>query len=281
MNSFSWYSDKIRIIRIIGLMKKYWTIFKLELQREMQYRFNFFISIFSNGFILIFFFYFWIKIYSEGNKIGSYDLKALLTYYLLVTIWTFLFFRDLGWIISDEIREGSVNNFLLKPLSYIFNHLAKYFGGFVNGLVNYIPILIIFFIFLRRFLVYPNNLIQLLFFLLSSILAAALYFLISYNLGLTSFWLGMIQSLVYGSQIIGDFLGGKYIPIDLFPNWLLRISNFLPFRYMIYEPVSIFLNKVKFSWQSLIVPVVWIAILSIIACVLWKRGIKIYEAYGA
>lgn len=262
-------------------MKKYWTIFKLELQREMQYRFNFFISIFSNGFILVFFFYFWIKIYSEGNKIGGYDLKALLTYYFLVTIWTFLFFRDTGWMISDEVREGKVNSFLLKPFSYIFNHLAKYFGGLVNGLVSYIPILTVFFIFLKKFLVCPNNWNQWIFFVLSFILAAFLYFLISYNLGLTSFWLGMIQSLVYGAQIIGEFLGGKYLPMDLFPNWLLKISNFLPFRYMIYEPISIFLNKAQFNWLSLIVPLMWIVILSITACVVWKRGIRVYEAYGA
>ncbi|MFH0856491.1 MAG: ABC-2 family transporter protein, partial [bacterium] len=156
-----------------------------------------------------------------------------------------------------------------------------YFGGLVHGFINYIPILIIFFIFLKKFLVYPNNLVQWAFFLSSSILAAFLYFLISYNLGLTSFWLGMIQSLVYGAQIIGEFLGGKYLPMDLFPKWLLKISNFLPFRYMIYEPISIFLNKAQFNWLSLIVPLIWIVILSITASVAWKRGIKVYEAYGA
>ncbi|MFC1613543.1 ABC transporter permease [Patescibacteria group bacterium] len=262
-------------------MRKYWTILKLELQKGMQYRFNFFASIVSNSFILIFFFYFWIKIYSEGNKIGSYDLRSLLTYYFLAVIIGSLLFLNLGWIISDEIREGRLTNFILKPLNYLINNFAKYWGALCGKLIYYIPIIAIAFIFLRRFFIYPLNLVQWMFFLLSFILASLLYFLIFYIIGLTSFWLGMIQGFSYGFMVFTNFMGGKYLPLDLLPTWFVKINVYLPFQYMTYEPVSIFLNKINFNYFSLFVPVVWIIILFALSCFVWKRGIIVYEAYGA
>jgi len=262
-------------------MRKYLTILKLELQKGMQYRFNFFASIISSSLVLIFFFYFWIKIYSEGNQIGNYDLKSLLTYYFVVVIVSSLLFFELGWLVSDEIREGRLTNFILKPLSYLINNFAKYWGAFCSKLLNYIPIIALAILFFLKFFIYPLNFVQWMFFLLSFILASFLYFLIFYIIGLTSFWLGMIQGFNYGFLVFTGFMGGKYLPIDLFPSWFIKINAYLPFRYMMYEPTSIFLNKVSINYHSLAVPVVWIVILFILACVMWKRGIRAYEAYGA
>lgn len=262
-------------------MKKYWTIFKLELQREMQYRFNFFARILSNAIYLTFFSFFWIKIYSEGNKIGSYDLKSILTYYFFATIFTFLLFRDLGWFISDEIREGTVKNFLLRPISYFLNHFAQHIGGLITNFIYYAPVVLIAFVLLKDYFVYPQNFIQLIFFVLSFFLAIMMYFLIYYIIGLTSFWFGMIQGLNHGLQVLVAFMGGKYLPLDLFPAWLRNFTKFLPFQYMLYEPISIFLNKTMVNWQSLLVPLAWVIALFVLAKVLWKRGVIIYEAYGA
>ncbi|MFH0854832.1 MAG: ABC-2 family transporter protein [bacterium] len=262
-------------------MKKYWTIFKLELQKDMQYRFNFFSRIISNALMLVFLFFFWIRIYSEGNHIGGYNLKDILTYYFIATIFTFWLSRDLGWIISDEIREGDVKNFLLKPVSYILNHFSQYIAVLFTHFIHYGPIIFIACFLLRKYFIYPSNSIQWVFFILSFFLSAALYFLVYYIMGLTSFWLGMIQGLNYGFQVLVGFMEGKYLPLDLLPTWFIKLNSFLPFKYMLYEPLSIFLNKTSFNRQSLLVPLAWTIALFVLAKVLWKRGIKVYEAYGA
>lgn len=262
-------------------MKKYWTIFKLELQKDMQYRFNFFARIISNALMLVFLFFFWIKIYSEGNQISGYNLKDILTYYFIVTIFTFWLFRDLGWIISDEIREGEVKNFLLKPVSYFLNHFFQYIAVLFAHFIHYGPIIFIACFFLRKYFIYPSNFIQWVFFILSFSLAVALYFLIYYIMGLTSFWFGMIQGLNYGFQVLVGFMEGKFLPLNLLPSWFMKVNVFLPFQYMLYEPASIFLNKITFNWQSLLSPFIWVIVLVFLSRFLWQKGIRKYESYGA
>ncbi|MFH1029984.1 MAG: ABC-2 family transporter protein [bacterium] len=262
-------------------MKKYWTIFKLELQKDMQYRFNFLISILSNAIILIFFFYFWIRIYSEGNRLGSYDLKTLLTYYLFSIILAQVLFRETAWVVSEEISEGGMNTFLLKPLSYITNHIMKYLGSFMAAIAHYAPFVILAAFFLRKQFIYPLSFIQWIFFIMSFSLAASFYFLIFYCMGLASFWVERIWGLSYGFMVFSNFMAGRLLPIDLFPLWFIKVSDCLPFKYMLYEPISIFLNKIPFNWQSLFIPLGWVVILGFVSHIVWKRGVRVYEAYGA
>lgn len=261
-------------------MKKYWTIFKLALQEEMQYRFNFFVRMLNNGVVLLFFFYFWVKIYSEGNKIGIYDLKTLITYYLVAMIFSSILFQSTSWVVSDEISEGKINKFLLQPINYFLNHFAQYLGGFLNSIIYYAPIIFVIVALLRKYFVFPGSLAQWIFFLVSFIFAALLYFLIYFNLALMSFWLERIWGLNYGFMIFSNFMEGRLIPIDLFPGWFIKLSNFLPFKYMLYVPASIFLNKIDFSLSQLLIPLSWIIILIFLSQISWRKGIKIYEAYG-
>ncbi len=102
------------------------------------------------------------------------------------------------------------------------------------------------------------------------------------ELGLTKIWFEEYGWLFFCFDILSSFLSGELIPLDLFPTGLLAANNFLPFKYMLYFPLSILLNRL--SGQELffgfLFQFVWCLFAYGLYRLLLRRGSRIYSAYG-
>ena len=106
--------------------------------------------------------------------------------------------------------------------------------------------------------------------------ASLLLFLMSYALGLLGFWHSSVWQL---GALLGMLLGlfsGSFIPLWFFPDWLLAISEYLPFRLLYFAPSATWLGKIAaadaaslIAWQW-----VWIGGLLVLQRVLWLAGIR-------
>ena len=76
-------------------------------------------------------------------------------------------------------------------------------------------------------------------------MSALIQFGIAYCFGMMSFWFLEIQGLVILSMAIESVLGGQISPLDLLPDWLFRLSQYLPYYYQMYFPVAIFTGRLN------------------------------------
>lgn len=106
--------------------------------------------------------------------------------------------------------------------------------------------------------------------------AVTISYLIELIIGILAFYTTSSWGLQCFKQAFMSFFSGALIPIELMPIWLQNIANIMPFKSMIYFPVSIFLGNLssKEIVGGFIFQILWIVILAILSKGLYKRGIK-------
>jgi ABC-2 type transport system permease protein len=146
------------------------------------------------------------------------------------------------------------------------------------GLLGYLTV----FFFFRSYLVPFPDLGRLLCFLLSLILAALLQFFIFEGLSLLSFWIENTYGIRFTMRVIMEVVGGAIIPLSFFPEILQKILMLLPFPFLIYLPMRIYLGKIPLDQVSLelLREGGWILGLVLLNRMLWKRGVHQYVSMG-
>jgi ABC-2 type transport system permease protein len=83
-------------------------------------------------------------------------------------------------------------------------------------------------------------------------------------------------------RVIMEVAGGAIIPLSFFPGVLQKLLMVLPFPYMIYLPMQIYLGKIPLSGVpfEFIKESVWIMGLILLNLVIWKRGVRQYVSMG-
>jgi ABC-2 type transport system permease protein len=91
---------------------------------------------------------------------------------------------------------------------------------------------------------------HLLFFLVSMIMAALLQFFLFECLSLFSFWVENTYGIRFTMRVIMEIVGGAIIPLSFFPDVLQKIFLLLPFPFLIYLPMKIYLGKIPLQNPS-------------------------------
>lgn len=259
--------------------KKYWLIFKNSLQQGFVYRFNFLASFMSEGLALLVLCYLWFSIYRQGGQIGNYFLGGLVVYYIISRfIALILGTQDIGRVTATSIIQGEFSNYLVKPLSFFKRTLFYNLGMVTYNSLFYIAAFVFFLLF------QPSKIdpISILLFAVSIAIAYLINFLIYYSIGVSVFFLGYVSGLNYITFGISAFFSGRIVPLDLLPQWLLTISNYLPFRFMVFVPTAIITGKMSLTDSLINISegVLWLAILYLASVIIYKKGVKAYESYG-
>lgn len=262
-------------------MDKYLAIISNSIKRNLVYRANSFIMMFSILFSFGIIFYFWSSIYRQGNQVGQYSLNEIISYYFFVTIFELFFSSNVAWGIADEIKNGQITNNILKPISHLGYKFSQALGSILYRIFLFSPAVLVVLFLVKDILVSSNDKFGYVFFVLFAVLAFSLNFLIYYTVGILSFWIGDGFGFLFACYVAISFMQGQWIPLDLLPKWFLYISDYLPFKYLFFVPVAIVSGKIEVSFLILVVAFFWCVIFYLIAKFLYKKGIKKYEGYGA
>jgi ABC-2 type transport system permease protein len=262
---------------------KYRHAFLIGLQSNIVYRWNFGIRALFSLFHLAFVFILWGAAYSGQTHIGGFDLNQTLTYFIVILMMQFLvgaFNED--YQISEEIRNGLINQFLLKPINYYLYRFSIFVAArLVSGLLVFIPILVALPL-LKDHIVLPDEGWRLALGLPAMAMAALIQFTIAYIFGLLTFWFLEIQSFIILSLAIETMLGGQMFPLDLMPGWFFRLSQWLPYYYQMYFPTAILTGRLDLASvsQGLAIQTFWVIVLLALAQLLWSRGLRRHTAVG-
>jgi ABC-2 type transport system permease protein len=264
-------------------VEKYRQTFLLGLQSNLVYRWNFAVRSVFSLLNLAVVFLLWGAAFAGSPRMGGFNFAQTLTYFVLLILLQFFIgaFNE-DYQISEEIRNGLINQFLLKPINY-YLYRFTIFGAarLVSGGLVLVP-LVLASPWLLPFLSFPHESWRLALGLPATAMAAVVQFTIAYAFGLFTFWLLEIQGLVILSMAVENVLGGQLFPLDLLPARVFHAAQYLPFYYQMYFPAAILTGRIgrEAAVAGLGIQAAWVLVLLAGAQLLWRRGLRHHTAVG-
>jgi ABC-2 type transport system permease protein len=251
---------------------KYLQIAKINLLNSTVYLTEFVMRAVFILVILFIFTHLWTAVYSSGGRIEGFTIAMMLWYLLLaesiVTSQTYIHHE-----ICEEIQTGNIAYTLTRPMKYALYYLAR---SVSSGVVRFV---ITFGLGALLLLVLVGGihvaLSSIPYIIVLSILAFLIDFLFTFNIGLLGFWLENTRSIHWLFHKIVFMLGGMLIPLEVYPDWIANISKILPFSYIAYHPAKMFVQfDPSMVWTIILIQIAYIIILSGIATILYRYGIR-------
>ncbi|MNW36481.1 hypothetical protein D3C74_134940 [compost metagenome] len=258
-------------------MKLYYKIMLNAIQSNTTYRFHTLITSFNQTLNLLVQISLWAALY-KGTDLFSRDtdinLHQMITYAILSAIISITVSNGNIWIVSNKVSTGEIAINLIKPIGLFRATLFEQLGSKIYSvLFEVTPILLIGILVFQ--IKIPSGIYMIIFFL-SLVLSYLVYFLITFLLGLMSFWYVRVFHLDFVLNQAIRFFSGSWIPLWFFPETLYQFSMLLPFELVYFSPISIFLGKISL----LDIPAlfykyfIYIVLLGLLNVVVWRFGIK-------
>ena len=249
------------------------------------YRHSFFQTLQKKGFLIskvclyimasLIFISLWSSISSEREPtLLSFE---YMSWYILITELIVLSTSEIYTSIHKDIKSGAIAYFLTKPVSYIWVRLSEAFGETVLNLIVLLFAGITFGVFTGAAI---PNLTNLPFLLFAITLSAFLLLIFQSLVGVLSYWLGDTFTIVLILNKILFVLGGLFVPITIYPQWLQNIANLTPFPYMLYYTASILQNSAFHASLICLALCGWTAALSTVTLFFYKKMLKTLEVAG-
>ena len=265
-------------------MKTYWHILTMGIQNTLVYRLNFFCRAFFSLIPLFAAMSLWRAIYAgKPAEVAGYTLAQMLSYYLLVTVVeACTAVTEDDWQIAADIKDGTISQFLIRPMDYLHYRLSLFFAGrMVYSLSALLPVGA-FVLWHSQYLVPPADPTAAVCFVVSLVLSALLQFLLSYLIAMLAFWVLENSSFTFILLAFERLASGQMFPLDILPPWLTHLLMWTPFPSGTFFPVSVYLGKASGALlaQGLFLQVFWVAALYGAARLLWQRGLRTYTIVG-
>ena len=260
-------------------MKSYLSYFKLKFKTGLQYRAAAIAGIFTQ----FFFGFVYISVYVAFYETGSSNLPMTLeetisyvwlgqSFFALIYLW----YKDKE--ILNMIKSGNIAYELARPQDLYFMWASKILGERLSSAaLRFLPVLIIGIILPSPYnLVLNKSFITFILFLLammlSTILMTVLVLLYHVICLITLDEKGVVNMFM----VLSDILSGLIIPVPFFPDYLQKISNVLPFKYITDFPFRLYIGNISTieGLIGILTQIIWIIILVIFGRLITKKALK-------
>jgi ABC-2 type transport system permease protein len=217
--------------------------------------------------------------FPEQGLLFGYSRNDLLTYYI-VGIAMSSWLPSVWYEVGNNIRNGRLNTYLLRPTSYMgyfeacqlsvnlgYGSLAAACAAIIGWMIPGAVVL-------------PGPL-NFLLFLLSALCAFQLAFQLGYLVHLSAFWVDDFRGSLSVVYVFQSALSGQAFPLDFLEGPIASIIQYTPFPYLFYHPLRIFLGvDPAVALRSLAMTVAWIAVTGLAIPLVWNAGLSRYDARG-
>lgn len=264
------------------MFRKYRKIMTVSLQNFMEYKFHFITSIICSFIPFGVNSLIWLAIGNYSKEGYGYTIREMISYYFIIMIVTTIIKCEITWQICDEIKNGGLSKYLMKPCSYLSYHffcdLPKRLAFIVCG---FFPILVLY-LCIQDWLAISLSVETAVLFVLSMFIGYIINFFIYYILGILSFYFSEVNGIVGAYTVVVSILSGKVFSLSLLPGGIRELLMVTPFQYVGYVPVTVMQNRYSNTelLQVLGIGIVWIIVLYGISKLIWHNGLNKYSAYG-
>lgn len=264
-------------------MNKYRCIYMMGVERALEYRVSFFLSMLSAAFPILIQTTMWNYLYGHSDAAAAfgYEQEQILLYTLLATICSQLVGTGFEWEVNGDIRLGGLNKYLIRPMEYQWYQFFSFLGQKTPRIMVVGPVMavIIGAAFWQGVEITVGRVFA---FLCSMVLAMMLNFFLFFCIGLLGFWLTDVDKLFGTVSIVLTVLSGGVFPLDIFGGALEILTNILPFGYAVQFPVNIINGR--FGWERIglgfAAQAGWLFVFACLGGAMWKHGMKRYIAAG-
>ena len=203
-------------------------------------------------------------------------IQAVVLYYVCNSVFSMGFEMS----IAERIVKGDIILDLLKPLSYRGMLFFRMLG--TAGLEFAATFVLIGSVYLAvNGLQYLSGMRTALF-LISLFLGMGVKFCIQYLFSLLCFYTDNSYGVTKAREILTNFFSGALIPLAMFPGVLRDVVNVLPFQGIIYTPCCVFIGTFSAgeSMMSILLQIVWIAVLGLLGTLFGKKAFGVISMYG-
>lgn len=212
---------------------------------------------------------------SASGTIGGLTLPEMITYVAVSWIGRSFYFNNIARDLARMVQEGEIAVMLIKPFHVQTVMMFEVIGesGF-RLLMFTLPIMVV--IVPLFDIVGPPDPMLYLWTFISFCLALVIYSQMNFILGCLAFAMKNIQGVMRAKMVSMDFLTGVVVPFTFFPLWFQQVMEWLPFQYISYVPVTIYLGKRTGAdlQEALLIQLAWSIGLFIIGRIVWHRSVR-------
>ena len=262
-------------------MRGYLAVMRGNIMVGMAYRLGFLFNILGNIIYLGVAFYLWKSIYKHTDVIRGLTFNETFLYVGLGSAIFILLKTYIDWILSNDIREGAIASYLIKPIDFGLYILFSTIGSLLINLAAItIPTLfMLIFVFKVSFVLGPGSIV----FPLSLLMAFWVSFFIDYFVGLLGFYSESVWGLSTVKEIIVTVFSGALIPLQFFPDAMQKVLLWLPFQAIYHTPLMM-VTRPDQNWNiflsMLLVQFFWVVVLFIVTRLFYNQAIKVLRISG-
>ena len=255
------------------------TLLRIGVAETIAYRAEFLVWILTTTLPLVML-GLWTSVAAEA-PFRQYTSADFVAYYLAALIVRNLTGSWVAWQISEEIRMGTMAMRLLRPIHPLFTLAAGHVAAIPFRSLVVLPVAVILLVSSGSSALVTEPL-QLALIVPSLALAWLITFTILFALGALSFWVTKTMALLNLYFGLFSLLSGYLLPLPLLPRFIARAAEVLPFRFMLSVPVELMTRSLDRRELAtlLLGQLAWAIACVAGALLVWRRGVKRFEAVG-
>lgn len=264
-------------------LKKYWCVFSIYWQEGLSRRASFIMERFRALVVLISFYYFWSALLRNRTSFAGYDRSQMITYVLGMNVLRSLVFATRTEEIAGEINHGRLSGYLLKPVNFMLYTLSRDLSeksiNLVSAIIEIFGLIYLFHVQVH----WPCTIAAWGLFIMASLGATWLYFILSFMTGCWGFWTSESWGPRFLLELFLEFTAGAFFPLNVLPAMAQKIIQAFPSPYLGFFPLQIFLGKLDSTQiiNGFLIMGFWILAISGMARWVWIKGMEVYSAAGS
>ena len=263
-------------------MKKYLVAYSNSLQETLQRRSTLIMDRVGGFAVVLSLYSFWNALLGGKPSFMGYSRAEMMTYVLAINVLRALVFTGRGWQLVQEISNGKISSYLVRPISYHAYALSLDLAQKTVHVASAFLKVGVLALFIRGGLFLPTHPLTWLLFAVSAGLASLIFFFMEFIVSSLAFWTSESGGPLFCFELFLQFAAGAFFPLDVLPDALRRLLSATPFPYLVYFPARIFLEKITLAeaGRVLAVETAWLAAFVVMALSMWRAGVRSYAAEG-
>ena len=262
------------------MLRIYWVYLKTALAEQLQYRFAAVIYMSNRVIEPTVMLAIWSAVATARGDVGGYSAGDFAAYFIATMVVNQLTYSATFHYFEWRVRSGELSLELLRPLHPIHADIPANLGDKSFTLLAMIPVVVLLSILFQPS--FDSSPTMLLLAFAALIPAYCIRFFTDWTFAMSAFWTTRASALAEIYLVFELFFYGRFAPLELLPPWLERISWLLPFRWAVWFPVELALNRLSrdeivtgFLMQAL-----WLVVTLVCLRIFWLRGLRKFTAVG-
>jgi ABC-2 type transport system permease protein len=237
----------------------------------LAYRLRYYTGIVTYFIYVSVYYFIWKAIFAHSSHIEGFDFTQILTYIAVGWIIRSFYFNNIDQDLANQVTEGTLVMNLIKPVNLECAMISQALGQsvFRLALLTFPTAIVLILVYpVRR----PPGPLYFAAFFLSVVFSFFIVAGINFAVGTLAIRLKSILGLLRAKYFLLELFSGLLLPISFFPPLFQKLLGLMPFQYISYIPVLLYLGKIRGRGipKALGVQFLWVLAMLALGDVMWR-----------